>query len=129
MVRTQLESAGLAGELHGLPVRALKARVQVVVARSVDHKLLARPPLKWFAGGVRRVLVWAVVRIVVKIGVDPMAAEPCINLPRLRSHLGANLDEMIIDQVNGGRVRLVWQVCVIALGASISIAGAIRALP
>ncbi len=129
-VRTQLESAGLASELHGLPVRELKPRVQVVIARSVDHQLLARPPLKWIAGGIRRVLVWAVVRIVVKVGVvDPKAAHPCIDVPRLRAHLGANLDEMIIDQINGGRVRLVWQVCILALGISISIAGAIRALP
>lgn len=128
-VRTQLESARLASELHGLPVRELKPRVEVVVARSVDHQLLARAPLKWIAGGVRRVLVWAVVRIVVKIAVDPEATEPCIDVPRLRAHLGANLDELIIDQINGNRVRLVWQVCVLALGISISIAGAIRALP
>lgn len=129
-VRTQLESAGLASELHGLPVRELKPRVQVVVARSVDHQLLARPPLQWIAGGVRRVLVWAVVRVVVKLGVsDPKAAHPCVDLPRLRTQLGANFDEMIIDQVNGGRVRLIWQVCLLATALSMSIAGAIRAVP
>lgn len=129
-VRTRLESAGLASDLHGLPVRELKPRVRVVIARSLDHPLLARPPLLWIAGGIRRVLVWAVVRIVVKLGVaDPRAAHPCIDVPRLRSHLGANLDELIIDQINRGRVRIVWQVCILALGISISIAEVIRNLP
>jgi len=127
-VREHLESAGLASELHGLPVRELKPRVQVVISRSVDHKLLARPPLKWIAAGVRRLLVWAVVRIVVRIGVEPTATEPRIDLPRLRAHLGANLDELIIDQVNSGRVRLVLIVSGIAAGTALSIAGAIRAL-
>ncbi len=127
-VRTHLETAGLASELHGLPIRDLKARVEVVVSGVLDHKLTARAPFKWIVKGVRRVLVWAVVRIVAKIGTDPAAAEPCIDLPRLRAHLGANLDELIIDQVNGGRVRLVLAVSGVAWLVATSIAMAIRAL-
>ncbi len=72
--------------------------------------------------------MWAVVRIVAKIGTDPDAAEPRIDLPRLRAHLGANLDELIIDQVNDGRVRLVLAISGAAGLVATSIAMAIRAL-